>query len=208
MGIAWVLLILLPFAFLPDIAGSDQDDDEASDDAEAPQNSASLLTPASFGPAPDDHTPIDILDPIYDDDIADDGTQNPDPDLIVEPTIEDDSPTPPDSEEGDVLAPIVEDDLKMGSVMPPSEPALALGPEEIENFEVGQDILYISVDETDDEKPLEIKVKPSNHGQDSLVFVDKHLVAVLKDAPNANAQDVVIEIENQANRSHGSGARA
>ncbi len=215
MGIAILLLGLLPLAFLPDFLGSDSEgDDENSEDLDSSSGSGDLLDDGGNS-GDGSHWSPDILNPVVEDDFDDD--DDPDEDNILAPVDGDDDATPSDGEEGDVLAPIVEDDvanrsgeaeentLTFSSDLDANTKAeysdnllVAKGvdqePVNIENFQAGEDVLFISVDPGDDKEALEVVTKPSDNGQDGLVFVGGKLVAVIEDTPNASAQDIVIDV--------------
>ncbi|PHQ93862.1 MAG: hypothetical protein COB40_13425 [Marinosulfonomonas sp.] len=221
MGIAILLLGLLPLAFMPDFLGSDSDDQDENSDQQDPTTGVGNLLEEGGGNSDGANNWMpDILTPIDEDDIDDDDTQNPDENTILEPVIDDDEATPSDGEEGEVLKPVIEDDVAVSTrasddpitpsanddseadeVVPnpqsnsqqPGDDA-GRGPANIENFQVGQDVLTVSVDPDEDDGSLDLDVRPSNNGQDGLVFVGGKLVAIIKDAPNASAQDVFIEV--------------
>lgn len=216
MGIAILLLGLLPLAFLPDFLDSDSEGDDDTDNLDSSSGSGDLLDEGG-GPGEGSQWSPDILNPVVEDDFDDDIDDDPDEDSILSPVDGDDDVTPSDGEEGDVLAPIVEDDVasRSGEV---EENTLTLSddldakseteyldhqldargfdqePENIENFQIGEDVLFISVDPEDDEETLEVVTKPSNDGKDGLVFIGGKLAAVIEDAPNASAQDIIIEV--------------
>ncbi len=221
MGIAILLLGLLPLAFMPDFLGSDSDDqDENSDQQDSTTGSGNLLEEGGGNSDGANNLMPDILTPIDEDDIDDDDTQDPDGNTILEPVIDDDKATPSDGKEGETLQPIIEDeaavsartteDLLTPSVNDDSEADDGIsnpqsnsqqpgqdagrGPANIENFQVGQDVLTVSVDPDEDDGSLDLDVRPSGNGQDGLVFVGGKLVAIIKDAPSASAQDVFIEV--------------
>lgn len=206
MEIAWLLLILVPLAFLPDMADSDPEEDH--DEPVTPDVlggiGGSLIDPSGgFGGVGTGVT--DILSPVLDDDVPDDGTQTPDPGSVLSPVIEDDSPTPSDGGEGEILLPIVENDSDLAVSRQASEQDIGQGFASIDDFQVGQDVLHVALDAVEDGVPGNADVRPSDNGRDGLVFVDGHLVAVLRDAPDVMARDIFVEIENQAGRSHNSG---
>lgn len=217
MGIAILLLGLLPLAFLPDFLDSNSEgDDENSEDLDSSSGPGDLLDEGG-GSGDGSHWSPDILNPVVEDDFDENDDDDPDEDSILAPVDGDDDATPSDGEEGDVLAPIVEDDvanrageaeenaptfssdLDANTKAEYSDNLLdAKGvdqePVNIENFQAGEDVLFISVDPEDDKEALEVATKPSDNGQDGLVFVGGKLVAVIEDTPNASAQDIIIDV--------------
>lgn len=192
MGFAVLLLALLPMAFLPDFLESDKDDkDQSADDLDR-------LTDFGDGSGEgDDHWPSDILSPVYQDDVDDHGSVAVDEENVLSPIVEDDEATPPDENTGEVLLPIDADDSETDT--PPEETRtfelnITGEPVHIEGFQVGADVLHVVIDPPEDNVIPETNVELSNNGQNCLVFVGKHLVAIIKDAPNVLAQDVLIEV--------------
>ena len=105
MGIALLLLGLLPLVFLPDLldshGGSDDVDPDLPPsplpiDGDPPDDLASLLDESDQGAGQAGQE--NILTPTDEDDPPDDGSQNPDPQDILLPIVEDDVDTPADGD--------------------------------------------------------------------------------------------------------------
>ena len=191
MGFTILLLALFPMAFLPDFLDSDADDENHADD--------DLGSATDVGPISDqeDLWATDVLSPVNQDDFADDGSQDPDAENVLSPIDEDDEATPSDGEDGDVLLPIDVDDPETD--LPPEETrTLELNvdgePVHIENFQAGADVLQVIIDPPEDNVMPETNVELSSDGQNCLVFVGNDLVAVIRDAPNVMAHDVLIDV--------------
>ena len=208
MGIGLLLLALLPLALFPELFG---DSDEASNEANPDPELAgagsllgcsefahdyevsvvSLLDAASSDGPSDDQAPI--LDPVIEDDQPDTGDQEPDPDDILAPVVEDDLATPSDGQEGEILDPVIEDESEPDIVWVESDEHADNVHAEIAGFQIGEDILQISRSPDVAQDQTEVTVVQSDDGEDSLVFVDEHLVAVLKGVASATVEDVYVD---------------
>lgn len=207
-----LLMTLLPLALFPDMLSGPADSDE--DDAEPVDTGAGsgdLLLAGDFLSAGDDgHSSesfrLDLLDmdgdtadddvlaPMIEDDSPDDGSQQPDPQDILAPVIEDDTATPPDGQEGEILAPVDQDDSDAQTFAISSEDLADNAFAEIEDFQIGEDILHISWFQGSAQGPGEPQVLPAENGEDSNVFVGGHLVAVLKGVPDVTGGDVFVDL--------------
>ncbi|MGR3292093.1 MAG: hypothetical protein ACU0C9_12990 [Paracoccaceae bacterium] len=204
MGIAFLILGLLPLIFLPDLMHGDSDDNDASTDQVnqfSPDHGdnlneiASLLDdPAEDGAGESDAAEIDVLAPVDEDDLPDDGTQNPDPSSVLAPIDEDDESIPPDSEEGEVLLPVDQIESEADSIWVNFNDDAGLGYSEIKDFQAGQDVLHVLVEPGSIIGDLDVDLQVSDDGLDALVYIEQQLVAILKGAPTATAADIIVEI--------------
>lgn len=71
-------------------------------------------------------------------------------------------------------------------------------PAEVDDFQTGDDILYLALDAEMFEAPMNIEVVQSEDAQDSMVYISDELVAVLKNAPNASASDIYVKMARLA----------
>ncbi|MGR3343043.1 MAG: hypothetical protein ACU0DI_07450 [Paracoccaceae bacterium] len=209
MGIGLILLALLPLALFPDMLFGDSD--EASNDTNSEPvhaGAGSLLGDSdvahdyevsvvslldaepSDGPSDDEAA---ALDPVIEDDQPDTGDQEPNPDDILAPVVEDDVATPSDGQEGEILDPIIEDDSGPDITWVESDEHADDVHAEIEGFQIGEDILQVSLGPDVAQDQAEVMVAQSDDGEDSLVFVGEHLVAVLKGVANATVADVYVD---------------
>jgi len=200
---------LLPLALFPDLLFGDSEetsnetnsdpalagagnllgDSDVSHDYEV--SVVSLLeAESSDGPSEDEAA---ALDPVIEDDQPDTGGQEPDPDDILAPVVEDDAATPSDGQEGDILDPVIEDDSEPDITWVASDEHADEVHAEIEGFQIGEDILQISLSPDVAKDQTEVTVVQSDDGEDSLVFVDENLVAVLKGVVNATVADVYVD---------------
>lgn len=201
MGIALLLLALLPLAFLPDFLDSDSDDDGASD---PPVNDdvvgevSSLLdgldedVPPEDEAEPVDEPESDVLEPVIEDDLPGDG-EDPDPEDVLAPVIEDDVATPPDADEGDVLLPVDQIESDANTIWINFNDDAGLGYSEIADFQAGQDVLHVLIEPDAVIGQLDVELVKSESGLDSLVYVEQQLVAVLVNSPDVTLADVIVE---------------
>ena len=84
----------------------------------------------------------------------------------------------------------------------PGGAALSVGadgaPAEMDGFRPGEELLLIAMNAEAVEGGLDVQVLPSENGQDGLVFVEKMLIAVLKNAPDASPQDIMVALTGAA----------
>lgn len=199
MGFALLLLGLVPLMFLPEMAVS-----SSSEDDELPQDSGGsgagdLLDDEPGGNNETDlENDTDILNHIDEDDGADTGDEMVDPETVLSPENEDDAATPSDGSEGDVLKPIDEIESTLETIWIDGSSDTGLAYAEIEDFETGQDILHISMAPESITGELDVDVTQSDNGMDALVFVENELIAILKGAPDATVDDIVVAIESLA----------
>ena len=209
MGIGLLLLALLPLAFFPDLLFGDSDEADTETNSDPALASAgsllgdsdvahdyqvsvvSLLDAHSSDTSSDDTEAI--LEPVIKDDQPDTGGPEPDPDDILAPVVEDDAATPSDGQEGEILEPVIEDDSEPDIVWVESDEHADDVHAEVEGFQIGEDILQISLCPDTAQDQTEVTVVQSEDGEDSLVFVDEHLVAVLKGVASATVADVYVD---------------
>ncbi len=209
MGIAWVLLGLLPLALLPDFAAHAGDADDPADDGgavggDAPERDADDGPPsegdlvhddANTGGNDDDNTQSDgVLLPLDETDLPDDGTDPVEPGSVLQPVNEDDAGPDTGDDLPDALLPVDQIDPQNQVVEVDFEDDGGIAYTEIEHFETGQDTLVISIEPGSITGPLDLSVTPAPGGHDSLVYLEGRLVAVLKDAPDAGVQDVSVVV--------------
>jgi len=204
MGIALLLLGLLPLAFLPDFLDTDSDDDRASEpppiNDDAAGETGSLLDgfdedlPPEDEAGPVDELEGDILEPVIEDDLPGDG-EDPDPEDVLAPVIEDDVATPPDVDEGDVLLPVDQIESDADAIWINFNDDAGLGYSEIADFQAGQDVLHVLIepDAVIGQLDVDVDVVKSESGLDSLVYVEQQLVAVLVNSPDVTLADVIVE---------------
>lgn len=209
MGIGLLLLALLPLALFPDMLFGDAD--EASNetnsepalagagnllgDAEDVQDfevsvDSILDAESSNSPSEDEAA---VLEPVIADDQPDIGEQEPDPEDILAPAVEDDVATLSDGQEGEILDPVIEDDAEPRIGWVASDEHADQVHAEIEGFQIGEDILQISLSPDVAQDQTVVTVVQSDDGQDSLVFVGGHLAAVLKGVASATVADVYVD---------------
>jgi len=206
MGIAFLLLGLLPLMFLPDMLDSGDEAEDATPetlpiiplaDGDFADDQPDLLDdPETPDPHDDDPTEDDdptALAPNDEDDLPDDGSQNPDPLDVLAPMIEDDVETPPNDEE-DALLPVDQIETDADGIWVNFEDDAGLGYSEIEDFQAGQDVLHIVINPNSIVGDLDLEVLAAANGLDSEVYLEQQLVAVLKGAPDATMADIVVEI--------------
>lgn len=256
MGIAFLLLGLLPLAFMPDIFGGVSDEDDAVvNDRDAPDDNGDLLgidgatqngggpgssagidliadmpgflgdagfgagagagdlafapdapaDPAGAGPAedmdnstpdgPDQGSPddADILQPVNQVDLPDPGTSDADPGSVLQPVNPIDVASGQDVPAETVLAPV--DQIDTGTAWVDVGGAVGDDLAEIDDFQIGRDVLHISVNPDLVKGPVDVNVSTSADGQDSDVFIEKQLIAVLRGVPDATQSDVRVDIE-------------
>ena len=200
MGIAFLLLGLLPLMFLPDLLDNGGDGEQADYDLPPsplpiggdPQDDAiSLLDD------PDRNTDAGDTDaalaPVNQDDPPDDGSQNPDPQDILLPVDEDDVATLPDGDAGNLLLPVDQISSEANTIWINFDDDAGLGYSEIEDFQAGLDVLHVLIDPDSVIGELDVEVRTAEDGLDALVFVEQQLVAILKGAPEATVADVIVE---------------
>ncbi len=220
MGIALLLLALLPLAFLPDFGDGDTDKsgdgvdlvppvigpvigpaigDETLDggtglldDPPVDDPGQDMAPGADLPEDPEDG--LDILAPNYEDDPPDAGDQNPDPDNVLAPVNEDDVATPPIGDEGDILLPVDQINSDNDTIWINFNDDAGLGYSEIEDFQSGHDVLHVLIEPNAVFGALDVDILLGENGLDSHVFVEQKLVAILKGAPNATPADVIVEI--------------
>ena len=71
-------------------------------------------------------------------------------------------------------------------------------PAEVDDFQTGDDILYLALEAEMFEGPTNIEVLQSADAQDSMIYVSDELIAVLKDAPNVRASDIYVKMTRLA----------
>ena len=214
MEFAFLLLGLLPLAFMSESAPADDAEEEAQDtpppadnmplpgnDAEPDDTSASddlLLMldqdPGQDEPPADDEaaTEGDVLAPLIEDDQDSGNAEDPDPETILAPVDEPDVPgggVPPDPE--DVLLPVDDIDTESGDAWLNLAEDTGIGYSEITGFQPGQDVLQISLPSGETVLPA-VRIELAENEEDSLVFVGDDLVAVLKGAGLVSSADVML----------------
>ncbi len=78
-----------------------------------------------------------------------------------------------------------------------NEDAVA-NPAEVDDFQTGDDILYLALETEMFDGPMNIEVVQSQDAQDSMIYVSDELIAVLKNAPNASASDIYVKMTQLA----------
>lgn len=199
MGIAFLLLGLVPLMFLPDMVNGDDaaDSDDAPSPDDGEQGDDDLLLDIS-DPADQPGADTNILDPINDIDLPDSGGQTDPPSASLTPGDEIDTGTPSDGNEGEILDPVDDIDTYSTAIEVDAGADVGLGHAEIEGFEVGQDVLHISLEPETVSGTLDVLVSPSADGVDGHVFVEQRLIAVLKGVPHATSQDIIAEVRTIA----------
>jgi len=150
-----------------------------------------------------------VLEPIIEDDSPNDTPTDPD-DEILQPTDEDDiaSAGAPDPDPDDILAPIVEDDLPADSAVLPSiesdtnsEEFLVYMNENnevlpvfVEGFDIGADIIQVSVDPDVPLDSVLVTSEISPNGQDTNVSMNGVVIAVLPDVTDFDPLSVQMVI--------------
>jgi len=134
-------------------------------------------------PVPDTSNP---LTPVLEDD-TDDGEANPDPSEVLPPLMEDD--VADGSTDGDVLLPVNEDDPAQAIE------ATLTDPVEITGFDAQADILRVTINPVILSGLLDVTTIPSANGADTLIFVDKVLIATLNATTDLNASNVYIDVD-------------
>lgn len=155
----------------------------------------------------------EVLAPVIEDD-SDEGYPDPDEAEILTPVIEDDVAV--DDPDEEPLAPVIEDDPAMAEDGERSDPLaednnadtagtwlnandLASGGyAEISGFDVGTDVLQVSLDPGHGLPDLTVASRPSEDGADSEILIGDRLVAMLKDAPDVPVEDIVLTIQRLA----------
>ncbi len=151
--------------------------------------------------------PEDALAPVVEDDI-DQGYSDPPAEDVLQPVIEDDiagegstdQPLPPVIEDDvaatDTAAPQVEDDEPSTSEAWLDASDLAAGSyAEIEGFEVGTDVLRISLDQDHGLPHLDVDVELAANGTDTEVLIGDTLFATILDATGVSPQDIIVQIQ-------------
>jgi len=192
---ALLLLGVLPLAFLSD--GSDSEPETDSDDEvfELPADGTDDWLEDVFADTTDDadrEDTDDVLQPIDEDDIADGDSDDLDPDTILEPLIEDDDLTPSDGEEGEILEPIDEDDLPNSDETVAGVLPFTNGTAEVVDFDSHEDILCVYLNNATEVEEGEVEVLASANGEDSEVYVNGKLAAVLKNVTDATAENILL----------------
>ena len=195
MGIAILLLGLVPLMFLPHMDTTTDEDDLQPPDDSGSEPVGDLLTNDLDAPDPDAE-PSDILAPINDIDLPDDGTQPVDPEAVLGPVDQDDVLTPSDGEEGDIILPVDQIESENIDVFIDGSADAGIAYAEVEGFETGEDILHISILPEMVDGTLDVDVTQSDDGMDALIYVEQQLIAVLKDAPDASPDDIVVVVRN------------
>ncbi len=215
MEFAFLLLGLLPLAFLsePDMADDAEESDNTSGaGSTAPLPAIELTQPVTDQGAGELAPPDDLL---LDPEDAPPDEVPPDPDDVLAPVIEDDEPGATVPDPGTILTPVDDIDTPSGEVPPDPEDVLlpideidtaggdtwlnlaedtGLGYTEISGFEPGQDVLQISVPEASADSANDVRIELAENDEDSLIFLDDELVAVLVDARQVTAADIIITL--------------
>ncbi len=63
---------------------------------------------------------------------------------------------------------------------------------QVTDFEIGEDVLAVEMNQDAVNGTLEVEVENSDNGMDSMVYVEQELIAVLQGTPDVNAQDVMV----------------
>ena len=214
MGMGLLFLALVPLAFLPSVMSA-PDDDPADDpmaghdpgpsgEASADEASASgdLLgigdgedEPQGSG-ANDSEGEEAVLQPLDEDDTPPDPPQPVDEESIVSPLDEDDSYRGEGPDSG--LLPIddIDSDLQEYWLSPADDGGI--DHVVIDSFDPAQDILQVVLDPSLVEGTLDVDVQLSDDGQDSLVFVENQLIAVLKGAVGVSSANIHVHLEKIA----------
>lgn len=142
----------------------------------------------------------DVLDPVDPDapdvdtgpGLSGDAVSPTDPDAIDAP--------PTDAVGDDPLEPVLDDEILPqsleagGQIVYLASPSWgeASDPMIAEDFTPGEDVIYITVDVVPGSEPPVLEVEPSEDGNDGLVRVNGQAVAILRGAPEATTDDVVL----------------
>lgn len=198
MGIAFLLLGLVPLVFLPGLVGEGAVDPAGTVDDTVPLGGHGDLLQDDSQDGPDDTDEsvdeTDILAPVDADDQPDDGQQQVDPGTVLGAVDEDDDTTPSDGNEGDILQPVDQIESDQDVIWVDGSTDTGLGYAEVEDFELGQDMLHITVAPEMVEGELDLNVTASEDGQDAMVYVEHRLIAVLKGVPGATNADITVTI--------------
>jgi len=191
MGIAFLLLGLLPLAFLPDLISENN-----SDEADASEDETNSGPPDGvFGDLLAD--PLSPNAPNIEDDARDPDALEPPAEVVVQPFAE--GVDYPDFEpaEGVPLEPVDQMDPTNSTIRLDFEDVVATGYVQISNFDTQSDVLEIIIEQASINAGLDVAVGPSADGQDGVVYVEGQLFAILSGAPDAslaNLQAVIGDI--------------
>lgn len=181
MGIAFLLLGLLPLALLPEFSHTDSSDNEGPD-----------VAGGDMGQAAD---PEGVLSPLIVDDVADPEATDPDGDILAPNPDAADTPSG-QAVDGEVLDPIDEIESDSGPYQLDFEDVTGTGHAEIENFDTASDTLEIFIEPGSVQGTLDVDIVASANGADGMVYVEGQLVAVLKDAADAGPDNVQVYLDN------------
>lgn len=175
MSVFLLIMGLLPLAILPEIMAS-SDEDETDDQ-------------------PDQMAP-DILQPVIGDDFADPDAEPVDPDLILQP--EPDGPDTPGGQtpDSDPLPPVTEIEAENGTLSLDFEEVTASGYVEIENFDSEADILTILIEQGSLQGGADLEVVPAADPDDVEIWLEGQLVALLKNAADADESNVEVRLKS------------
>ncbi|MGR3660382.1 MAG: hypothetical protein ACU0CA_04225 [Paracoccaceae bacterium] len=182
-------------AFLPDGSEGEPETESEEDIVDQPTDETGDWLEEVFADTSDDtedNDAEDILLPIDVDDVAEGDSDDTDPEDILEPIIEDDIPTVSDGDEGEILEPIDEDDVQNTDDTVVEVASSVDGPEEVENFDSREDVLCIYLNNATEIEEGDVAVFPSKNGEDSKVYVNGKLVAVLKNVNDATAENIFL----------------
>lgn len=192
---ALLLLGVLPLAFLSDGSDAEPENDSEDEVVELPTDETDDWLEDVFADTTgdsDSEDSDDVLQPIDEDDIADDDGGDAEPDNSLDPLIEDDDPTPSDGEEGEILEPIDEDDVPINEETIVGALPFTNGTVEVADFDRHEDILCIYLNNATEVEEGEVEVLPSMNGEDSEVYVNGKLAAVLKNVTDATAENILL----------------
>lgn len=192
---ALLMLGVLPLAFLSDGSDVEPENDSEDEVVELPADETDDWLENVFSDTTgdtDSDDSNDVLQPIDEIDIADGDNDDLDPGTILEPIIEDDDLTLSNGEEGEILEPIEEDDLPNSDETIAGTLPFTDGTAEVADFNSHKDILCVYLNNATEVEEGEVEVLPSANGEDSEVFVNGKLAAVLKNVNDATAENIYL----------------
>lgn len=213
MDYSWVLVALIGIVFLPELFDNDSDGDDGQGDAGdggTGDDGGSMdgiddligdpIDSDDGGVGDDTDDSDDGSDTGSDDDVADgtdDDTDTEDGNDDVADTSDsdgDDVPDTSDSEGENDGSADEDDDAQLVCIDADGDTTVA----EVADFNLGEDVLSISMNPDAVDGELNIDVQNSADGEDSMVYVEEELMAILRGTPNATAEDVMVSLIKMA----------
>ena len=187
MDFAWLMVGLLAFgAIFPDIFHPFPDPNLNADDKDTGLGDPQIAGAEAHAQTDDTQSGPDTADALAGDELDATGEDEMQPDA---PDMAADAPVVLEDEASMTL----EAEAESEAVWVSEDAQTGLDAAQVDDFQPGEDVLFLTVDAGSFPADSEVDIVPSDDGNDGLIYVNNELIAVLKGVPQANAADIVMQ---------------